>query len=405
MDYSGQEDSSDLRNSFKLRVQKPPPPQIQSVRLFRKGSANNPPVITLNSSQKLILEFDHLVNSSNQFRVEVSHRNKDWTRSPLPPNFYLENFFEVYFSNGLRSFSQRPSFYHYEFEFPNSQLSFKVSGNYLLSVYDHSSDKMLFSLPFFVTEDKGRLSTDITRLFAQRKDLRPQDQLFSRYEFPPLVELPQFDLSFYYAQNRFWGRTREATFFDTATPGEVNFHIGREASFIANFEFNLLNLSTFNIDGRQLLEIQKELIPPKIILRRDVESLDPVPRMFPSSRFGLPIDDRGASYANVLFRLETAADLSEIDKIYLVGDFNQWMITKENRMQYNAEKKIWEGKAFIKQGEYAYKYVIVNNDGVDELTLDQSFSRVPQEYITFVYFDDPSHNFDRLLKAEVTNSK
>lgn len=388
-----------LENAFSILQQKPPPQYIQSIQLYKKGNVRNAPIITLNSSEKLSLEFDYLGGESKQFKIEATHRNKSWEKSPLPPNFYMGGFNETYFSGGLASFSQRPSYYHFKYEFPNPQLSFKASGNYLLSIYDYDTDELLFTLPFFISEDQGLLNTRIESIFVKRKDLRAEDQPFSTYRYPGFVEFPRFDLTFIYVQNQFWGRSRIVEDFDTSSPEEVNFHLDRDRAFLSNYEFNTLDLRGLNIDGQRILDVQKSTTPPKVILRRDVQAFNLAPRFAPDVRFGIPAGDRSASYANVQFTLETASALSANEKIYLVGDFNNWTISELNRMQYNSETGLWEGLAFIKEGEYAYKYVVLKNRRVDDLTLDQGFRFDSQSYITLVYFKDPTRNFDRLLKV------
>jgi hypothetical protein len=76
------------------------------------------------------------------------------------------------------------------------------------------------------------------------------------------------------------------------------------------------------------------------------------------------------------------------------------MISERNRMRFDPDKQIWTGRALIKQGVYAYKYVILRNNQVDDLILDQGFLSAKQEYLTFIYFKDPDQNFDRLLKVD-----
>ncbi|MGK7368841.1 MAG: type IX secretion system plug protein domain-containing protein, partial [Candidatus Halalkalibacterium sp. M3_1C_030] len=128
---TGGQNEPALQNTFSIPEQKVPPQEIQSVQLYKKGEIESAPVIALNSSEKLSLEFDYLGEGTKQFKLQVSHRSKNWEESPLPLDFYLSGFSQVYFSGGSKSFSQRPSYFHYSYEFPNSQLSFKVSGNYL----------------------------------------------------------------------------------------------------------------------------------------------------------------------------------------------------------------------------------------------------------------------------------
>lgn len=399
LDNTARSSGSDLKNSFSIAPQVMPPRYIQSIQLYRSGSPDNPPVIRLGSGEQLVLEFDYLGDAAKQFRVEVTHRNQNWEESALAPGFYLTGFNTTYIQGGLKSLSRPPSYFHFIYEFPNQQLSFKVSGNYLLSVYDYNTDDLLFSLPFFITENEGVLETDIEGVFARRQDLRRQDQPFSRYIYPGFVEFPQFDLSFQYVPNQFWGRAKEVEFFDTSTPGEINFHLGQDQAFVGDYTFNPLDLSTLNADGRQILSIEEGSVPPRVVLRRDVQNLDPSGSPPPGSQFGTPSGERNASYASVLFRLETTAAIDSTQRIYIVGDFNNWTLRRSNRMRYDPQSKWWEGRALLKEGQYIYKYVILRQGTIDDLSLDQSFAPSNPEYIALVYYRDPARNYDRLLQV------
>jgi hypothetical protein len=76
------------------------------------------------------------------------------------------------------------------------------------------------------------------------------------------------------------------------------------------------------------------------------------------------------------------------------------MINEHHQMSFDSDKQLWTGRALIKQGTYAYKYVIVRDNQVDDLALDQGLLSTKQEYLTFIYFKDPDQNFDRLLKVD-----
>jgi len=389
------------QNRFTVAPHVAPPPSIQSLQLYRSGSPANPPVIRLGSGEQLTLAFDRLDTGTEQFIARISHYSSRWEESGLNPNYYIDGFFEDYFGGGLKSFSQRPSYLHYEYSFPNSRFSISVSGNYLLSVYDAGSDRLLFALPFFVTEDEGDLESRVEKRFARRRDMREQDQLFSRYRYPPFVEMPSFDLSFVYVQNRFWGRSSRVQFFDTSTPGIVHFHQSQEDAFLGDYEFKTLDLRSFTADADRIIGFDPTLIPPQITLRRDQQAFETgflsKVGARPGTRFGLPVDDRDARYANVQFKLETRENSSAEREMYLVGDFNGWTIDERNRMEFNRSENLWEGSALIKQGEYAYKYVTLEEGRIDDLALDRSFTYSRQEYFTLVYFRDPVRHFDRLL--------
>lgn len=386
--------------SFALPQQKAPPNNIQSIHLHPKGHPGRAPVISLKSDEQLVLSFDYLSEESRQFRVEVSHRNQQWQKSSIGPSTYLNSFFQAYIQNSKASFTSRPSYQHVEYEFPNDQLQPVVSGNYLLEIYSYDGGELLFSMPFFITEDEGSIQTRIEMLFAERDDGRPLAQPFTTYRYPNFVEYPQFDLSISFVQNQFWGRMREAEFLTTISPGELNGHLERREAFIGNYEFKLLDLRSFDADGKQILEYQPGVTPPRVILRRDVQNLDTNPRFFGAAKLGIPLDDRGSEYAQVEFSFEAENSISPSANIYIVGHFNNWIINDLNKMTYDVKAGMWKGQAFVKQGEYAYKYVLVTNSTINDLALDQGFLSYEQEYLTFIYFKDPEQNFDRILKVD-----
>lgn len=399
---SNRETPANLYESgFALSQQQPPPSNIQSIKLAPQGNSNGAPVIELNSSQKLTLSFDYLGGQSRQFRVSVSHRRQDWQESPITPSTYLDSFSSAYIQNAKSSISNKPPYRHVEYSFPNNSLKPAVSGNYFIEVYDYESGNLLFSMPFFISEEKGNIETNIDRLYASSKNGRPLHQLYSIFEYPSFVEFPQFDLSMSFVQNRFWGRTKTPEFLDTITPGQLQGRLSRDQSYIGNFEFNTLNLGDFNADGQQIVEYQPGSTPPKVILRRDTPNLDLPSQYLPLSSLRKSLDDRSSDYARVQFSLESGNLTNPEDEIYIVGQFNNWMISELNKMTYNYDSQLWTGEALIKQGTYAYKYVVVRNNRIDDLALDQGFLSNRQEYMTFVYFKDPDKNFDRLLKVDV----
>lgn len=387
--------------AFALDQQVAPPNNIQSIQLHPREQPGQAPIIKLNSSQKLLLAFDYLGTQSQQFRVTVDHYDKNWNQSGIGPNTFLDSFSETTIQSSNISYGQRPSYHHVEFSFPNNELKPTVSGNYLIKVYSTHNNNLLFSMPFFITEDEGQIETTVERLFAQRKNGRPLDQLFSTYSYPKFVEYPQFDLSMSFVQNQFWGKTKHVESLDTITPGQLRGYIERKYAFVGNYEFKHLDLRNFEINSQQILEYQPGVTPPKVILRRDVQNLDTNPN-WPKTvvTTGGPDNDRNSNYAQVEFRLQTADSVQPSSDIYLIGHFNNWMINKLNRMTFDSDKQMWTGRALIKQGVYAYKYVILRDNKVNDLTLDQGFFSAKQEYFSFIYFKDPDQNFDRLLKVD-----
>ncbi len=216
---------------------------------------------------------------------------------------------------------------------------------------------------------------------------------------PDFIEQAQFDLSFYYVQNQFWGRTRQAGELDTSTEGEVLFEMRQENPFTGDYEFQFLSLTNLSQENPKIYEYRPAEIPPRVVLFEDVQGFSASPDQVTRSRLGNPSQDLDSRYANVHFRFNPADQLSENTDIYLVGDFNNWSIQSNYALEYHPETQRWRTNGIIKEGTYSYKYVLLKDNEIRDLALDDSFTRNEQEYHAFVYFRDPNRFYYRLVQT------
>jgi hypothetical protein len=220
----------------------------------------------------------------------------------------------------------------------------------------------------------------------------------SRYLLPDWLDQPQFDLSFYYSQNQFWGKATEAEELDFSDPNEAQFELSQNRSFIGDYEFRVLNLNNVDQLSQTVLDIDKSSEPWRVVLRDDAEGFNrPVSGGTPQ-QFG-PDHSMNSNYLDVEFRLDSAGELNAGQEIYLVGDFNSWKLNQQYRMSYNEQIGRWVQSVTMKEGTYRYKYVLVDNNRVDELAFDTLFPDVRQEYYAFVYFRDFNQFYHRLLQV------
>lgn len=302
---------------------------------------------------------------------------------------------------GQVNVSTPPSYRHYSFTFPNDEFGFKISGNYFLEVYDQYRDQLIFRIPFFVHETKGRLTSRIEKLYNQRSDGRSTHQPYATYVFGDLgVSNPEFYLSYYFVQNRFWGKAKEVDITDISTRGEVNFQLARERSFPGNIDFSVIDLDPPRVNDQKIRQIVPETIPNKILLKRDLLGFDKNPEYVSYAGQGLPNNSSSSQYWEVQFRLDAQSSTRPGDDVYIVGDFNNWSIHPEQKMNYDASKSLWKGNAFIKSGQYAYKYATVKNGTINDLKLDNAFSYSRNVYTTLVYFNDPNEYLYRLVHLD-----
>lgn len=385
--------------------QLPAPNSIRSVQLYANGYEGNPPVIELGSNQQLVLEFDEMRAVSGQYRLTFTHHDRNWERSSLPDPWIFDGVNELFIRGGVRNQAAKPDYYHYEYAFPNRNLSFNVSGNYMLHVYDFETNTELFSLPFFVTENEGEFSTRSETIFNAGTEGAATDQIFGRFMYPEFVEFPRYDLTYSVIQNRFWKRVRKAQQISVAEDGLMEFHLSRDNAFPASYEFTTADLTEFSLQSSDIYSYDPSTIPPEVVLKDDQLNFSTDPRMVFESEYGFPDDSRTAQYGDISFRLNTGGDLTNSEDLYLLGDFNQWTINQRNRLKFVPEIGVYETSALVKEGKYNYKYVIYQNGSIDDLILNDSISKRDQEYITFVYYLDPQNQYYRILNFEVLNSR
>ncbi|MCC5926288.1 MAG: DUF5103 domain-containing protein [Bacteroidetes bacterium] len=377
--------------------QRLPPENVRSLQLFR-NSESNAPIIRLNSSERLTLRFDDLSRESSMFRVEITHHNRDWSLSNVIPNLYLRGFMQDFIHGGQVGRFQNPSWHAYEYTFPNEQMGIRISGNFMLHVYRQETNEHLFSLPFLVHEaTDGDLTTSYEELYNLDSRYMRHHQLFARFTYDDPHILPQNDLSIYFVQNQFWSLAREADQQDFSEQGVARMYLSRSEAFIGTFEFMHLNLSQIDQYSLQITDFRDGQRIPQVTLQRDIVNLGIAPSNRNSVRFTAPSRRFDARYALVRFQLEVPDRERTDDAIYVVGGFNNWGISPQNRMQWSASEGLYTGQVVVKEGNYAYKYVTSNGRRVNLTRLDASFASTRQEYHTLVYLRDQALQADRLV--------
>lgn len=369
---------------------------IYALQLRRNSNPGSAPVIELQGNQQLELIFETLSFDSRQFRVTFTHHNPDWSRSSLPVDFYIDGVYTHYLDAGKVSTVQRPNYRQYTFRFPDNRFRFSKSGNYMIRVEDQDTGNLVISLPFFLTENEGSVRSNVEELRAPRRNMRITHRPVNRYSLPEMVDQPIFDLEFYVTQNQYWGRAVKTLELDFSGPDEVLFEIDSRNLFIGDYEFLTLSLTNLSQTNPQIIGAEPDETPPLLYLSDDASGFASSGRSV-SGRFGNPALQLNGQYANVVFTFDPSREIRTGQQIYLVGDFNNWMIHSDYKLIKNESINRWQTNAIIKEGTYSYKYVLIERNEVDDLYFDDLFGGTQQEYHAFVYMRDNREFYYRLL--------
>ncbi len=377
------------------------PESIKGVQFYRNRYPGSPPVIRLDTQDQLLLRFDELTSLSGQFKVSFSHYNQDWTKSGLADIWIFDGVNDQAILGGQLNVQSKPNYFSYEYKFPNSDINFLVSGNYLITVSDFNSGIELFSLPFFVTENVGELEPGVQTFFNSGPYSSAMDQVNGVFSYPDFVEFPQFDLSYRITQNRFWRNSVVPSQVNFDTEGRTSFRLTRDQFLPAYVEFNSLDLRFLSQQNPQIFGYEPEKIPERVILQNDYFNFSSDRRSITETGFGRPLLDADARYVTTLFTYDTQGALPSNSDIYLLGDFNQWTINRSYKLSYDTAGDFFSTEILVKQGLYTYAYAIIEDGIINQLRNIESLTQKPQEYGGFVYYKDPVRNFDRLLSTRI----
>jgi len=137
-----------------------PPKDVKTINFGKSDSSYGLPIVNLN--EKLYLEFDVLNNLEEDFYYVIEHYNYDWTPSQLMKTEYLSGMDNLRIVDYVNSFNTYQIYSHYKLQIPNSQTRLKVSGNYMIKIFD-DYDELVFSRKFMVMESIANVGVQVRR--------------------------------------------------------------------------------------------------------------------------------------------------------------------------------------------------------------------------------------------------
>jgi hypothetical protein len=376
-----------------------PPNDIKTITFGSQKNISILPIINLN--ERIYLEFDVLNNLEEDFYYVIEHFDYDWTPSRLMKSEYLDGMDNLRIFNYENSFNTYQIYSHYRLQIPNPQTRLKVSGNYLIKIFDENDD-LVFSRKFMIMEQQVGVGVQIKRSRnvalineAQTVDFsiksnslnlnNPKETVktvvvqnnnlkTAIYDLKPQYTLGN-ELVYRYNDNSlFWG--------------------GNEYLFFENKDVRMANLGVKYTDLQDLYHsylytdidrsLRKYTYNPDINGGFKITVLD---RQDPSIE---------ADYTYVHFSLLTEEFLNQ--SVYVYGGFNNFSISEDNKMTFNVDKGIYELSMLLKQGFYNYKYVVVDDDNtLFEGAVSGNFDETENNYKVIVYYRDLGARYDKII--------
>ena len=388
---------------------------IHTLQLYCDAYEWKQPILELNSTEQLECSFDDFDGIAKDYRYTVVHCDPGWKQSTgvIQSDYMTGHYTEEYIRDYSQSFNTLRNYTHYSFKFPNDNINFSYSGNYVLIVYEESIDNPIFIARFYMFENTvnvpmsvgyskmpGKMeyiqrvtfnidygSTIIRepyrslyvtiqqngRPFAEQGGVQPKSiaNTMLYYDYDDKFEFE--------GNNEFRHIDTRSLKFLTPTTSEIN---------VANSEYHV---KTYGIE------------PMKNKTYQTIKDMDGNYQIYV---YDMDNPDIEAEYSYVNMHVAGNVPMQG-ESLYICGNFNGWQMNEDNKMKYNYETGEYEINLYLKQGYYNYTFINKKDatGSLDGTFIDGSFMETQNRYSVYVYYQPSGERYCRLIGYNIVDTK
>jgi len=380
-------------------------PNIKTVLCYNSNKEQSVPVILLNSAETITVSFDDLLAGTKNYWYTVEHCTSDWKTSNISSIDYLEGFNEDRILNYRYSSNTIRKYTHYEFSLPNTQVKPKIGGNYILKVYeDANKNKPVLSQRFYILDSQFGIAGEITNSMqvANRND---KQKVNFTIAYSGNIANPYQDVKAIVMQNFNSNTAIQNTKPSFVRPNQLVYNDINTNDFWGDNEFRKFDTRSLRFKADNVRDIYRDNEAANVMLFKDLprnniafaNQYDENGNYFIRNTDGR--DDRTESeYTGVLFTLNAPTPSAD-GEAYVVGRFNNYTLSKDNKLLYDASRKQFYGSILLKQGLYDYEYAWFDktNNTVETRPFEGAFFQTENSYQIFVYYRRPGARWETLV--------
>jgi hypothetical protein len=385
-----------------------PPYNFKTISFLQNGQ-NVIPIFRLGDSFQFV--FDDLYGTEANYFYTITHCDYDWKPSQLAKQEYLNGFDDQRIQDYSNSLTTLQLYSHYKLTFPNRLTQFRVSGNYMIKILDDDKN-IVFTKKFILYEELVSVPMQVRRARNVAVVEKKHNIEFSiksaiiNFQSPlqnvkvMLLQNGKFETAITNIKPQFTIGNDLIYRYDK----ETQFWAGNEFLFFENKNILAANNTIAKIDSKGGL-YNAYLYTSQARANSPYTYYPDINGNYIVKNIGRENNEIEADYAWVFFSLSAPA-FYEKKSIYVNGMFNNFAIGEENKMDYNAEKGIYEKALLIKQGFTNFQYVIADSNGKidEENAIDGNFFQTEDNYFVLVYYKENNQRYDRIIGKGIANS-
>lgn len=380
---------------------------IKTVQLYQGDNQMTYPILFLNDTRQLTLSFDVMNQDFEIYNFSFIHCDANWEPSVLTEPEFLNGFSNGFIEDYKYSFNTTQSYINYQLKFPNTDFSFKKSGNYLLKVYSNNNpDELMITKQFYVVDNQVEIQATVKAATLARYRDNKQEVDFSIFYPNYTINDPYGDVNVVVRQNFRWDNaiTNLKPLFMKGNELVYNYedkNLFWGGNEFRNFDLKDLRYQSMNVGKIQFEDDQR--YHSYLFQEEPRSSIRYLTQQDLNGQFIIKRDDsrdsyNEADYSYVHFNLKKDVPL-ENGNLYVFGRLTNWEFKDDFKMIYDYEDKAYKASPFLKQGYYNYNYVFLA-DGAKEgefSVIEGSHFETQNEYYIFVYHRPQGGVFDKLV--------
>ena len=390
---------------------------IKMPQLFVYGNQLAYPIINLNSKDQLELHFDDLDADVKSYSYTYQLCNADWTPAIISEFDFIRGFTQMRINDNNLSSVALTKYTHYQALLPDQNCIPIKSGNYILKVFlNGDTSQLAFTRRFLVLDNSVNIAAQILQPFDPQYS-RSHQKLQLNVNMRTLnVANPLQQIKVSVLQNYRW-ETAINNIQPTFYSGN-NLQYNRDDDFIfpGGTEWRWLDLQALRYQSERIQRGVYGKTSTDIYAKPDKDR-SKLSYYFYKDYNGLFYIQTTESinpywqtdYATVHFSFLPPDNIPFPDKdIYIIGKLTDYKLNDSTKMNFNAEKGMYEASVFLKQGFYNYAYVTIDrNDPQRNLSFEfteGNHQETENDYIILVYYRDLGGRADQLVGMKKLNT-
>ncbi|RYD82772.1 MAG: DUF5103 domain-containing protein [Sphingobacteriales bacterium] len=390
-------------------------PNIETVQLFQYGNQQGLPILNLNGTDRIQLEFDDMEGSLKNYYYTYVLCDYNWNPLNLNPFDYIKGFTQNRIGTYRYSSIAFTRYTHYQVVLPERNSAPSRSGNYLLKVFlDGDTSKLVFTKRMYVLDQKASIAGDVVQPFTP--------QLFSthqRIKFTAGIKgINSFSagqqVKAVILQNNRLDNAQKDILPTFVRGNSLEYNSETVGMFEGGKEWRWLDLRSFRLQSDRVERANYKKDSTDIFLKPDVDRraqryvyFADLDGMYQITTYESINPFWQGDYAMVYFSFAPPNGQPYTGQnIYLSGAFTNYDLNDKWKMTFNDETKLYEAKAFMKQGYYNYQYILADaNDASKRVALEGNYWETENNYTILIYYKSFTDRADQLIGIGQFNSR